>query len=228
MDSSEKERKDGISMSGNSGDQSLTFLESLKLLMSHSLRMQIFFYLITFQELSLSELALVLQKPKTTVHHHVRFLEKKKVLISREVSVKNFKEKIYSLNPTLVDLIQDQGTVMKESEGYDAEFSLTHMIHAVRAFSAFILSIMERFATLMEIEGDHLKETFTDSFFMILIKPKDTYLEIIEKIKEIMNSEDNTSESQLDEDTWVITLSGTPYGMLFQELISSRRKKDNR
>ncbi len=195
------------------------YLDALKELTTHPLRMQIFFYLVTFQEISLSDLSSILRKPKTTVHHHVRQLEKKGILIAREETVKNYKEKYYSLNSDLMSFIREHGS---EEHSIDNEnFSIVHVVHAIKAYSSFLHAILERFAVIVETEHEQWKDTFLHSNFMIVVTSQEKYSRIMEKIKEAINSESSSDEqaSCVDENSWVIALAGMPYGLLFRDLM---------
>jgi DNA-binding transcriptional ArsR family regulator len=63
-------------------------------------RLKIFIYLTVYQKLTLKQLSEILNKGKTTIHHHIRKLEEKAIIKweEEESEKKKLKTRYYSIN----------------------------------------------------------------------------------------------------------------------------------
>lgn len=64
-------------------------------------RLKIITYLVVYQQLTLKELSEMIQKGKTTIHHHIKILEKLQLVkyFKKEDDYKSIKTRYYFLNP---------------------------------------------------------------------------------------------------------------------------------
>ncbi|MFX1252436.1 MAG: winged helix-turn-helix domain-containing protein [Promethearchaeota archaeon] len=206
-------------------------LKTFEELTSHPLRMQIYFFLSSFGELSLTNLSKVLKRSKTTVHHHTRTLEKKGILIAREEKKKHWVEKYYQMNPEIEHFIlleekQDQSQAIAEGR-----ISKKHIQNAIRSIGMTIYSMLNQFVDYLEEQPiEDLATQKLGTAISLSIKGRkeaEDFLEMIDKyIKKWKKPKED--ETPPIEDLLAIITVVLPYGEIFKEILEKKEQKANR
>lgn len=197
-------------------------------LMKNPLRMQILFYLLTFGELSLSDLTKMLRKTKSSVNHHTLKLEDNKVgiLLSRERLTKNYKEKFYRINPAILTFLKS-----KEKIDYAIEkekFDKKHLIFLFQSFTMFMYSIMQRFINYIKDSPNKLPPKAIRSSIRIHITDYKQSKKIINEINEIFRDLPQESiYSSPSKNSYAIFTIGLPYGEIFKSIIKNDKTNKN-
>ena len=224
MSISSNEKKDDNQPIESQEELNSLFLEALKELTSHPLKMQLLFYLISFGEQSLTSLSRLLGKPKTTVHHHTRSLEEKGILLVRKEKVKNYVENYYRLNDQILRAIAQQQALQKAVD--KGEISKENIASMFKAFSAFTYAILERFSTYFLKSFDPSKDALEKATFQLSITTYEKYWKIIKKIKEFaaeLDQEDKVQEIKAPKDSWALIVIGVPYSKMFEDVLSKEK-----
>ncbi len=197
-------------------------IKAIDKLMRNPLRMQILFYLLTFGELSLSDLTKMLGKTKSTINHHTLNLEDKRIriLLSREQLTKNYKEKFYRINPTILDFFESKEKIdyAIEKEKLDKK----HLIFLFQSFTTFMYSIMQRFINYIKDHPNKLPPKAIRSSIRIHIIDYKQYKKKINEINEIF--EDLPQESIYSppsKNSYAIFTISLPYGEIFKSIIKN-------
>jgi DNA-binding transcriptional ArsR family regulator len=176
--------------------------------------MELFFCLSTFGELSLSRLTILMNKSKTTIHHHTRALEKNGIVLTREQETKNYREKYYRIHPELQNLmISDEELSL---EDLDLKKALRNLSHLYRAFSAFVYSMMNRFSDYLTKYDISDFDQIPENSLSIHIVERKEYLKILKNLRGSISKIDGKSlDPSKARDSYAIVTLFMPYGELF-------------
>ncbi|MFX0095932.1 MAG: hypothetical protein ACFFBD_29610, partial [Candidatus Hodarchaeota archaeon] len=164
------------------------------------------------------------KRPKTTIHHHTRKLEEKRVLVAREQKRKNWIEKYYQINEELAfsDLKLNMSKAVKEG------IPIENLQYTFNALGAIVYSMIERFNayTIEHFEEWSTKEVNSKpkaSFGLNLVGKEECekYLEKLEEIHKIGET-DEKSDKPACEDLWAIVTMVIPYGKIFEEVLKKK------
>ena len=200
-------------------------VKAFEKLMKNPLRMQILFYLLTFGELSLSELTKMLGKTKSTINHHTKYLEEKKVgiLLSREQLTKNYKEKLYRINPIILDFFKSKENIDYATK--KGRLDKSHLIFLFQSFTAFMYSIMQRFIHYINDNPSKLPPKALRSSIRIHITDYEQYKKKINAINEIFKDLPVESiYSTPSKNSYAIFTICLPYGEIFKSIIKKEKK----
>ncbi|MFX0062466.1 MAG: winged helix-turn-helix domain-containing protein [Candidatus Hermodarchaeota archaeon] len=205
-------------------------LETFEELTSHPLRMQIYFFLSSFGELSLTNLSTALKRSKTTVHHHTRTLEKKGILIAREEKKKHWIEKYYQMNPEIEHFIlleekQDQKQAIAEGR-----ILKKHVQNAIRSIGMAVYSMLNQFVDYLEEQPiERLAAQKLGTAISLSIKGRKEAEDFLEMLDTYINKWKKAKEDKKTpiEDLLAIFTVVLPYGEMFKEILEKKEQKVN-
>jgi len=190
--------------------------EITKKLFKSPIKMQIILYLFIFHEISLSQMTELLQRPKTTLHHHLNQLENENYIESREQKTKNYREKLYKIHPYLLKFIKSEDNLMKINIKTNQKHTLMFII---KSFSTYITTVLDRLFNLVNISSENNVESLNEVFLRVYHIEKNQYQSAREKITQLFQDLKkekiiSTKKAHLKE-SYIIFNIFAPYGNLF-------------
>jgi DNA-binding transcriptional ArsR family regulator len=184
--------------------------------MGHPLRMQIYFYLSMFKELSLNEICNYLDKSKTTVHHHTKDLEEKAYINVRTQITKNYTESYYSLPQELTQFLEKD--INFEKKILEGTITAQQISVIFQSFSSFIFALLQRFSVYLEQQPQRIPTDFPLSLIEMLIIDEKTYQKGIKSIRDLFQkmARSNQSKSQTDK-AFIVGAVSVPFSRLFEK-----------
>ena len=179
--------------------------------------MQILFYLLSHQnkrELSLTDLTKLLNRSKTTVHHHVQALEKSGILIGRTEKTKNYKVKFYIVKPEIASLFSSSSQINLHIN-HNNQSQQQEAFYYIKAFSAFFYSILERYATFINNITSVTNLGLMKGAVVFCLTDEPGSKQLLQQITESLNSIPNiTNKLQPNADSWAFMMAVVPYGKM--------------